>query len=238
MDKSNQTPAATDADVDAFLDKVRRATPAQPKQPGKRGRLIFAMDATASRQPTWDQACHIQADMFQETAAIGGLEVQLVYYRGFGECKASKWQVDGRGLGRLMTGVHCLGGRTQIKRVLSHALLETEREKVHAVVFVGDAFEENIDTVCHQAGELGLKGVPVFLFQEGANPVARQAFQQVAKLTNGAWCSFDLASPRQLRDLLSAVAVYATGGHQAMLDYADKQGKDVLQLTNQMGRKT
>ena len=65
-------------------------TPA-PTPAGERGRLIFAMDATASREPTWDHACHIQGEMFRETQALGGLEIQLIYYRGFGECKASPW---------------------------------------------------------------------------------------------------------------------------------------------------
>ena len=56
-----------------------------------------------SRQPTWDQALHIQAEMFDETAQIGGLDVQLVYFRGFDECRASKWAGDARELARMMT---------------------------------------------------------------------------------------------------------------------------------------
>ena len=43
------------------------------------GRLLFAMDATASREPSWDQACHLQAEMFGATDGLGGLEVQLVF---------------------------------------------------------------------------------------------------------------------------------------------------------------
>lgn len=231
-DKPGTDPVSSDDEIDAFLDKVRSMKPTGGAGTGRRGRLIFAMDATASRQPMWDHACHIQADMFRETQAIGGLEVQLVYYRGFKECKASKWQMDGKGLSRLMTGVQCLGGQTQVGRMLQHCLKQTRKEKVDAVVFVGDAFEEEIDEVCATAGELGLLGVPVFLFQEGLDPVAERAFTQIAKLTNGAWCRFDMTSARQLRDLLAAVAVYATGGRQAMLDYSDKVGGEVLKLTS------
>ena len=60
--------------IDAFLREVR--TPATVV-PGTRGRLLFALDATASRQLTWDSACQVQAAMFREAAAIGGLDVQL-----------------------------------------------------------------------------------------------------------------------------------------------------------------
>src|SRR5262245_16642685 len=80
------TPAtrSSRADIDAFLGEVKRLTPATAA--GQRGRLIFALDATMSRQPTWDTACRLQADMFREAASIGGLAVQLVYYRGPAEC--------------------------------------------------------------------------------------------------------------------------------------------------------
>src|SRR3546814_15791444 len=114
-DKTPARPAETapSADVQAFLRKVA-ATPS-PGAGASRGRLMFALDATASRQPTWDRACRIQAEMFHATAAIGGLDVQLVFYRGFGECKASPWVSDAAALARKMTAVGCLGGQTQIR---------------------------------------------------------------------------------------------------------------------------
>src|SRR5229473_4761682 len=107
------------AEVDAFLRDLQRAP---PRPPGGRGRLIFALDATASREPSWDRACHIQGEMFEATAALGGLEVQLVFYRGFHECKASRWYADGADLHRAMRRVFCAGGQTQIERVLDHAI--------------------------------------------------------------------------------------------------------------------
>ncbi len=81
--------ASNRAEIDAFLTRVKSLGPATG--PGQRGRLIFALDATMSRQPMWDTACQLQADMFREAASIGGLDVQLVYYRGLGECRASRW---------------------------------------------------------------------------------------------------------------------------------------------------
>ncbi|MCG8358586.1 MAG: VWA domain-containing protein [Kiloniellales bacterium] len=218
--------------VDAFLRKVAATSSVQA--PGELGRLIFAMDATASREPTWDRASHIQAEMFQETAALGGLEIQLVYYRGFGEFKASPWVSKSTELLRRMTGVFCLAGHTQIGKVLKHAIAETKRKKVNALVFVGDCLEEDIDRLGHSAGELGLLGVPCFMFHEGADPVARRAFEQVARLSGGAFCPFDSRSPQQLRDLLAAVAVYAAGGRRALTDYSKGKSSDVLRLTHQV----
>ena len=220
------------ADVDAFLRRVA-ATPAPVKQ-GETGRLMFAMDATASREPTWDRACQIQGEMFDATASLGGLAVQLVYYRGFGECKASKWVRDSRALVRVMTAVRCLGGHTQIRKVLRHALDETQVQKVHALVFVGDAMEENVDDLCAIAGELGLRGVPAFMFHEGPDPSASLAFRQIARLTNGAYLRFDASSARQLKELLGAVAVYAAGGRKALKDYSRQRGEAVLQIAHQI----
>jgi hypothetical protein len=211
-------------EVDAFLAKLS-ATPAVG-----RGRLIFAMDATASRQPSWAQACQIQNEMFTATAALGGLDVQLVFYRGFGECKASGWLSDADALVKRMMAVHCLGGQTQIGKVLGHAAREAAKHKIGALVFVGDCMEEDIDAVCSQAGELGLLGVPAFMFHEGDDAAAASAFQQIAKLTGGAYCRFDASSADQLKRLLGAVAVYVAGGAPALEAYSKRTGV-TLQLS-------
>ena len=226
------TESANADEVAAFLEKIARVP--MVTSSGGRGRLIFAMDATASREPTWDRACHIQAEMFKETDALGGLEVQLVFYRGFGECKSSPWVVSPDELVRRMVAVRCLGGQTQIGRVLKHAVKETGKKRVHALVFVGDCIEEDVDKVCHHAGKLGLLGVPTFMFQEGLEPSATRAFKQIAKLTNGAYCSFNSSSAKQLRELLSAVAVYAAGGRMALEDYGKRTGGAALQITGQV----
>lgn len=233
-DKRAPAPAPeTSAEVDAFLARVAALPPGVGT--GRRGRLLFALDATASRQPTWDRACHLQADMFSAAAGIGGLEVQLVFYRGFRECKATPWVADPADMIRRMTGVTCLGGQTQIHRVLAHALKQGREKPVNAVVFVGDACEEDPDPICHLAGELGLLGVPVFMFQEGQDPVARNAFQQVARLSRGAWCPFDASSAQTLKDLLSAVAVFAAGGRKALRHWGQGKSAEVLRLTHQLG---
>ena len=220
------------AAIDAFVERVRSTPAARPG--GERGRLIFAMDATASREPTWDRACQLQGEMFRETAALGGLDVQLCYYRGFGEFDASPWVSSAAGLLERMTSVTCRGGRTQIERVLRQAINQTRQQKVQALVFVGDCMEENIDNLCHFAGQLGMLGVPAFMFQEGDEPAARRAFEEIARLTRGAYCPFDAGSAGQLRDLLGAVAVYAAGGRPALRDFSRGRGGMVRQLTRQL----
>ncbi len=216
------------AEVDSFLEQVRGLQPAV----SGRGRLIFAMDATMSRQPSWDLALELQADMFRAVKEVGGLDVQLIYFRGFNECQASKWVGDPDALARLMRQVHCEGGHTQIRKVLSHARRETEKRTVNALVYVGDCMEEDIDQLSQLAGELGLVRVPVFLFQEGREPRAERAFKEIARLSRGAYCRFDAGSAGQLRELLTAVAVYATGGRKAL--EKSKSGAAVL-LLQQLG---
>ncbi len=225
--KTGASPSETseDGEIDAFIEKVR-AMP-QKANGGVRGRLVFSMDATMSRQPTWDRAQHLQARMFEVTARIGGLDVQLVFFRGFNECKASKWVSDAGRLAALMSRVECRGGYTQIGRVLGHVLKEAGRGRVSAVVHVGDACEEDIDALAAKAGEIGLLGIPVFMFQEGADPDATRAFAEIARLTGGAHCRFDEGSAARLRDLLSAVAVYAAGGRPA-LEASESTGARLL----------
>src|SRR5579885_613206 len=86
-----QAKTSTSEDVAAFVAKARALS---PHAPGAKGRLIFALDATMSRQPTWDMACALQADMFREAASLGSLDIRLIYYRGLNECRASNWISD------------------------------------------------------------------------------------------------------------------------------------------------
>ena len=234
MAKSDKqiTQTSGKAAIDAFVKQVRSMPAA--KTGGERGRLMFAMDATASREPTWDRACKIQGDMFSTTSSLGGLEIQLCYYRGYDEFDSSPWLTSTDELLKRMTGVSCRGGYTQIEKVLQQAIKQTRQKKVQALVFVGDCMEEDVDRLCHLAGELGVLGVPVFIFHEGDELTAQRAFKQITRLTRGAYCSFDAGSAAQLRDLLSAVAVYAAGGRKALRDFSQNRGEVVKKLTRQL----
>ena len=233
--KSNKLPArSSSADVQEFLSKVAAIPKAGAS--GTRGRVIFAMDATASREASWDQASNLQAEMFQETAAKGGLEVQLAYFRGFGEFNVSNWTNEPQDLLSIMTAVSCRAGETQIKKVLLHTLAETKKHSVDALIFIGDSMEEDIDRLGAVSGELGLLGVPAFIFQEGNNSIAEFAFRQISKLTNGAYCRLDGNSAQTLRQLLRAVANYAVGGRLLLEDMAKKEGGAILQIAKQLSK--
>jgi len=233
-DSARRAPAPTSprTEIDAFLETVRALGPAATA--GRRGRLIFALDATMSRQPTWDTACVLQADMFREAASVGGLDIQLVYFRGLNECRASGWLNDSGRLADLMGRIDCRGGHTQIGKVLAHARKEHNEQRVQAIVFVGDAMEENIDDLCAAAGELGLLGVPVFMFQEGYDAVAENAYREIARLSRGAYSRFDTGAASQLGELLRAVAAYAAGGRKALAELSARRSGGAQALLAQL----
>jgi hypothetical protein len=226
------SPSSSRTEIDAFLAQVRELAPRN--EAGGRGRLIFALDATLSRQPTWDTACRLQADMFRETAAIGGLDVQLGFYRGLAECRVSGWVGEAERLAALMSAIDCRGGQTQIGKLLAHAARETRKAKVQALVFVGDAMEEGLDDLCQAAGELGLLSVPAFMFQEGRDPVAERAFREIARLTRGAYCRFDPGAAGELAALLRAAAAYAAGGLKALADLSARRDVGAIKLIEQL----
>lgn len=193
--------------IDAFLEKHAVS------QHSGRARLVFAVDATASRKHTWDSAVQLTSAMFAEVS--NKLDISLIYFRGLDECRSSPWVSDARTLNGLMAKVRCASGETQINKVLTHTRKENAKQKVSALVFVGDACEENPDTLAVTAAGLGL---PVFLFQEGDDEGAAKIFADIARLTKGAHCQFDKGSAAELAQLLGAVAAYAGGGVQALKD--------------------
>jgi len=201
--------------ITSLLEKVRVA----------RGRLIFALDATASRQPTWDTAVQLQSEMFAEAGKNGGLEVQLVYYRGLDKFQASHWTSDTRELANTMSRITCVSGHTQIAKVLAHIRKEHAQQAVSAVVFVGDMCEDTPYALYDAATGLG---VPVFIFQEGDDAHAAEVFKQIAKLTNGAYSRFSPGAARELAELLRAVATFAVGGLTALADLRSEGARKLL----------
>jgi hypothetical protein len=217
--------------VAALLEKVRAT----------RGRLVFAIDATASRESTWDMAAQLQARMFKEAAKIGGLDVQLVYYRGTDEVRHSSWFTDAHELVKRMSAIRCMAGETKIRRVLQHIRAEHTREKVSAAIFVGDAVEEVSEELYDAA--VGLP--PVFWFQEGDGfalyldqrsgaivdhppQKVEPIFRRLAELTDGAWARFDAGAAARLGELLQAVAAFAVGGITALADLRTDSARKLL----------
>ena len=218
--------------VEQFLSDIKQSAP--PAHKKQRGKLIFGLDATASRQATWDQASALQSDMFSKTRGIGELDIQLAYYRGFDECKASPWLNNPAALLKLMKKITCIAGRTQIARILKHGIGEAKQNSVEAMVFIGDCVEEDIDKLGELAGQLRLLSLPVFVFQEGVNPAASMAFSQIASISGGAHCRFDHHSAEQLGQLLNAVAVYAAGGRSALQQLSSSGSRQASQLLQQL----
>lgn len=224
---------AKQGDVQNFLQKVASMPPVSSSGAGD-ARLIFSLDATASRQATWDVASQLQTEMFLSAQSLGGLNVQLCYFRGYGEFFHSDWQSDSAKLLKIMSGIYCQAGATQLEKILRHTVAENGRRRVRGVVFIGDAMEENIDRLANLAGQLGVMNVPLFMFQERGDPQVRQAFKELCRLSGGAYSSFDSASADQLRDLLRAVAVYAAGGLKALQSFSQKSGQSVKLLEQQL----
>lgn len=204
------------SEIAEFLSAAKAVAPG----PKGAGRLTFALDATMSRQATWDIACKLQAQMFDAVGKAGGsnsdLSVQLVYFRGLDECRASRWVTDTTQLANLMSRIDCRGGQTQIGRVLRHAADEAKIKPVNALVYIGDAMEENIDKLAMTAGELAMRKVPCFMFHEGNDPAAATGFREIARVTGGAYVRFDQNAASELAALLRAVAAYAAGGRRAL----------------------
>jgi hypothetical protein len=204
------------SDIDAFVQRSR-AIQSTNRAQGQRGRLIFGLDATASRQDVWDTAMQLQGEMFEEVPSL--LDIQLVYYRGLGECRASGWVSDGGRLANLMSKITCRAGATQVRKVLAHAREEAKAKPAckPTLVFIGDAIEgDNIDELAVTAAELGHLGVKIFMFQEGDDANVESAFREIARLSGGAYCRFDASAPHQLAQLLRAVAAFTVGGVKAL----------------------
>lgn len=206
-------------DVENFLATVRATKPPADVSEEPH-RILFALDATASREPTWDLAMSLHAELFRAVADEGGsgtrVAVQLVYYRGYNEFHASPWSTSPASLLRHMTGVACRGGMSQIGQVLGHTLAESKSAPVKAAVFVGDACEEPHGVLAAAAGRLAIFKVPVFVFQEGDDPHAGRIFRSIARITGGAHAPFRSGSADQLRALFGAVARYAANGRDGI----------------------
>jgi hypothetical protein len=219
---------SSNSELSAFLARSAQLPQRSNSAPRKLGRMIFALDATASRQASWDRACALQGEMFIATEQLGGLQLQLCYYRGFKEFIASDWLVDSRSLLQHMHRARCRGGYTQLQRVLDHALQQHSQEPIKAVIIIADAVEESIDALCAKAGKMGVLNIPLFMFQEGRDSVTQQCFQQMATLSRGAYAHFDERSAATMIDLLGAAATFAAGGSDALQKLGSASAQQLL----------
>jgi hypothetical protein len=193
----------------AFLAATRRI--AQPAA----ARLVFGLDATASREATWDAAAGLQGEMFK--AVPGGLAVQLVYFGGVDRPRAGPFLTSGSTLARYMTTIRCRSGNTQIAGILRHVASEHARQPIAALVYIGDTVEEEPETLYGLAKTIA--PVPAFMFWENLPDSASRTaatFKQIASITGCAMLEFNRSAPQRLAGLLGAIGAYAAGGVKAL----------------------
>ncbi|MEZ5578780.1 MAG: hypothetical protein R3F40_04830 [Candidatus Competibacteraceae bacterium] len=159
--------------------------------------------------------------MFAATTDTGGLAMQLVWYRGYGEFQVEPWLSQVADLQRRMTSVQCRGGG-QIGRVLEHATRETRLHRVNALVLIGDCLEEAVDPLCQQAGQLGLLGVPAFVFQ-GDDHDATLGFRGNRSADSWRLCTFDRVAPGNYASCLPPWRSTPRGGRPALEEFGRRR---------------
>jgi hypothetical protein len=180
----------------------------------KRGvRIGFLVDATASRENTWEQAQTIQAKMFRSASGLRALKLRLVYFGGNRLTKLN-WNDNARNIAAHMAEVRCHSGLTQIIPGLQAFIDEKPENRADAIILIGDCFEEDAATAAKTAALLKAKGIKVFSFIEGEDWTAHSVFKTLATVTGGKFAKFGNELP--LDDLCEGVALMTSGGEKAL----------------------
>lgn len=203
----------------AFLEKIgaiskrvdqSKIAAALKKEPPK---LLFSMDATQSREATWDIAQDLTRTMFDQMP--GGLKIALAYHGGGRLKEVSEFRTDLEYFKRKVAEVRCDAGQTALCPILEKA---TQENGLSALIYIGDAYEEGEYRTL--ARDLKLKKVPCFFFLEGNDPAAKRAFSEIAEITGGAVFPFEMTSLGKAKDRLDAIAAFAAGGTQLLKEKA------------------
>ena len=201
------------------------------------GKLIFGLDLTGSREAGLKQARIATAEMFDAIRTFGKVEMKLVYYRGTDQCRESQWCADAEVLRRSMLKLSCERGSTQIAKLLR--LVLAEREKLSAVVFVGDHCEEDPEELLGLAKKLRDKGIPLFVFHECEDHdewslKAKPPFKRLAEISGGIYVEFKPDSGQVLRELLPSIAAFSTAGTEGVQRLALPVTAEAKQLRNRL----
>ncbi len=205
--------AATSAAA-ALRSAVMHAEPPQDSATPTRPRLVFAVDATASREPAWAAARQVTDALVQ--ALPGELDVALAVHGGSRVHTFTGFTSDARTLRDRAAGVTCQAGSTRLLPILSASL---KQPAVRVVVYIGDVLEESLAHGRPLADQMGAQGIKLFVLHDTADRSAQryaEVFWDLAKRTGGCVLPFDPSAPGRLRDLLSAMAVYAVGGEKLL----------------------
>jgi len=180
----------------------------EPRVAGKRGKLLFAIDATASREPAWEAAKQLTDSFFD--AVPGMIDIGLAAYGGNRVHTFTPYVADARRLRRLASGISCRAGYTQLLPILRRVV---ETGDVGVVLYITDAFEEDATTAARLAEMLKAKGTRVIVLFDGwSDSEARAVFEDLAARTGGAVLPFEASAIERLKGLIAAAAVLAVGG--------------------------
>lgn len=204
------------------LEAVKKADARLPGMASS-GYVGVLIDATASRDPTWTQTQEIQASMFEKVTSYGAMTLRLVHFGG-NEITDLGWKKDSRAVASHMAEVSCVTGNTQI---LASLRLFLDGEKTaKSIILIGDAFEENMDSIPELAAALRAQGTKIYAFHEGYDDRAKQAFRALAEQTGGAFAKFGPDMP--LQDLCEGVALVSIGGASALERLENAKVKTLL----------
>jgi hypothetical protein len=202
-----------------------------------RGCLGMVIDATASRDASWNAAKKIQRQLFARVSGDNRMVLRLVVMRG-GGFKDYGWHTDGEKLGSLIDRMQTDSGNTRIVDSLRAFIREPGGHKPAALILVGDCCEEKNADVLNAARELSQNGIRVYAFHETVggttdrranNSNAENLFRQVAAITGGAFAKFGNGMP--LADLCNAVAAYCAGGEEALKALGRRGDRAAQQLS-------
>jgi hypothetical protein len=205
---------------------VDTGTPACP-------RLVFAVDATASREPAWAAAKQVTDALVK--ALPGELDVALAVHGGSRVHTFTAFTDDANTLRDRAAGVTCQAGLTRLLPILATVV---KRPAVRVVVYIGDVFEESMHQGRRLADAMGTHGTKLIVLHDTSDPAARrdaEVFWDLVKRTGGCVLPFDASAPDLLRELLSAVAVYAVGGEKLLRERRHELPGAVA-LLEQLGR--
>jgi hypothetical protein len=189
------------------------APPAETGKPA-RPRLVFAVDATASREPAWAAARQVTDALVK--ALPGALDVALAVHGGSRVHTFTAFTSDANTLRDQAAGVACRAGLTRLLPILAASL---KQPAVRVVIYIGDVFEESVPQARRLADAMGQQGIRLIVMHDTADAAARQdaeVFWDLAKRTGGCVLPFNASASGRLRDLLSAVAIYAVGGEKLL----------------------
>ncbi len=217
----------------ALLSALSDAEPPGETGAPLRPRLVFAVDATASREPAWAAARQVTDALVK--ALPGELDVALAVHGGSRVHTFTAFTDDAKTLRDRAAGVVCQAGMTRLLPILAAAL---KRPGVRVVIYIGDVFEESVAHGRQLADAMGAQATRLIVLHDTADPAARrdaEVFWDLAKRTGGCVLPFDASAPAGLRDLLSAVAAYAVGGEKLLRErHGDRP--EAVALLEHLGR--